>query len=173
MPLTLAVLIFIAIMWIPVALFFLGKGEAKGTGAATGVVGILVVICALVQSTPLFNQDVFGAGLLFAHGILYLVVAYALLAGLEDMRSVGNVSLAVAIISAIYCIVYAVGTPLVPAAAYLALMCAGYTALTVMVWLNSYGKFSASSLAWSLIAWAFIGLWIPSFTVLTTGKFPF
>lgn len=173
MPLTLAVLIFIAIMWIPVALFFLGKGEAKGTGAATGVVGILVVICALVEATPLFKQDVFGAGLLFAHGILYIVVAYALLSGLEDMRSVGNVSLTVAVISAIYCIVYALGTPLVPVASYLALMCAGYTALTVMVWLNSYGKFSAGSLAWSLIIWAFIGLWIPSFAVLTTGKFPF
>jgi len=173
MPLTLAVLIFISIMWVPVALLFLGKGEPKGTGAVTGVVGVLVVICALVQATPSFNQDVFGAGLLFAHGILYISVAHALVAGLEDMRSVGNVSLTVAIISAIYCFVYSVGTPLVPMAPYLALMCAGYTALTVMVWLNSYGKFAASSLAWSLIVWAIVGLWIPSFTVLTTGNFPF
>ncbi|MFX4261088.1 transporter [Pelotomaculum propionicicum] len=173
MPLTLAVLIFISIMWVPVALLFLGKGEAKGTGAVTGVVGVLVVICALVQATPLFKQDVFGAGLLFAHGILYISVSHALLTGLEDMRSVGNVSLTVAVISAIYCLVYLVGTPLVPAALYLALMCAGYTALTVMVWLNAYGKFAASSLAYSLLVWAFLGLWIPSFTVLTTGNFPF
>lgn len=173
MPLTLAILIFIAVMWIPVALLFLGKGEAKGTGFATGVVGILVVLGALVEATPLFQQDVFGSGLLFAHGILYIVVAYALLTGLTDMRSVGNVSLTVAIISFIYTAVYTVGTTLVPASSYLALMCAGYTVLTVEVWLNAYGKFSANLLAWSLIIWAFIGLWIPAFSVLTTGKFPF
>ncbi|MEW5954173.1 MAG: transporter [Bacillota bacterium] len=173
MPLTLAILIFIAVMWIPVALLFLGKGEAKGTGFATGVVGILVVIGALVQATPAFGQDVFGSGLLFAHGILYIVVSYALLTGLSDMRSVGNVSLTVAIISLIYFLVYVYGTSLVPANAYLALMCAGYTVLTVEVWLNAYGKFSGNLLAWSLIIWAFVGLWIPAFSVLTTGQFPF
>lgn len=173
MPLTLAILIFIAIMWIPVALLFLGKGEAKGTGFATGVVGILVVLGALLEATPFFKQDVFGAGLLFAHGILYIVVSYALLTGLEDMRSVGNVSLSVAIISLVYFLVYAMGTPLVPANSYLALMCAGYTVLTAEVWLNAYGKFSGTLLAWSLIIWAFVGLWIPAFMVLTTGQFPF
>jgi len=160
-------------MWIPVALLFLGKGEAKGTGFVTGVVGVLVVVGALVEATPAFKQDVFGAGLLFAHGILYIVVSYALLNGLEDMRSVGNVSLTVAIISLVYFLVYALGTPLVPVSPYLALMCAGYTVLTVEVWLNAYGKFPAGALAWSLIVWAFVGLWIPAFSVLTTGKFPF
>lgn len=173
MPLTLAVLIFIAIMWLPVALLFLGRGEAKGTGVATGIVGVLVVLSALVQATPMFKQDVFGAGLLFAHGILYIVVSYALLSGLSDMRSVGNVSLTVALISFVYFYVYAFGTPLVPANPYLALMCAGYTVLTIEVWLNSYGKLSANALAWSLIVWVFVGLWAPAFSVLTTGKFPF
>ena len=38
---TLAMLVLIAVMWIPVALLFLGHGEAKGTGAATGIVGLL------------------------------------------------------------------------------------------------------------------------------------
>lgn len=173
MPLTLAVLILISIMWIPVALLYLGKGEAKGTGFVTGVVGVLVVTCAIIQATPAFQQDVFGAGLLLAHGILYLVVAYALLSGLTDMRSVGNVSLTVAIISFIYTAIYTIGSPLVPVSPYLALMCAGYTVLTVEVWLNAYGKFSGVKLAWSLIIWAFIGLLIPAFSVLTTGKFPF
>jgi len=173
MPLTLAVLIFIAIMWLPVALLFLGKGEAKGTGLVTGVVGVLVVLSALVQATPMFKQDVFGAGLLFAHGILYIVVSYALLSGLSDMKSVGNVSFTVALISLVYFLVYTFGTPLVPANSYLSLMCAGYTALTVEVWLNAYGKFPANALAWSLIIWVFVGLWIPAFSVLTTGKFPF
>lgn len=168
---TTAVLVFIAVMWLPVALLYLGKGEAKGTGAVTGFVGILVVIGAALQ-TVVF-KDAFTGGLLFAHGILYITVSYALLAGLQDMRSVGNVSLTVALISFIYFIVFAVGTPLVPASTYLALACAGYTALTVEVWLNAYGKFSGTALAWSLIAWVFIGLWVPAFSLMTTGKLPF
>lgn len=173
MPLTLAVLIFISIMWVPVALLFLGKGEAKSTGFATGVVGVLTVTGALIEATPAFGQDVFGAGLLFAHGILYVVVSYALMSGLEDLKSVGNVSLTVAIISFIYFLVYAAGTPLVPQNPYLALMCAGYTVLTLEVWLNAYGKLPAGVLAWSLIVWTLVGLWAPAFSVLTYGKFPF
>ncbi len=168
---TTAVLVFIAVMWLPVALLFLGKGEAKGTGAVTGFVGILVVVGAVLQ-TAVF-KDAFTGGLLFAHGILYITVSYALLAGLEDMRSVGNVSLTVALISFIYFVVFFVGTPLVPASSYLALACAGYTVLTVEVWLNAYGKLSATALAYSLIIWVFVGLWIPAFSLMTTGKLPF
>jgi hypothetical protein len=141
---TTAILVLIAIMWLPVALFFLGRGEAKGTGFATCVVGILTVVGAAIQ-TALF-KDALTGGLLFAHGIFYLTVSYALLTGLEDMRSVGNVSLTVAFISLIYCIIFAFGTPLVPASPYLALACAGYTVLTTEVWLNAYGKFPASAL---------------------------
>jgi len=169
--LTNAVLVLIAVMWLPVALFFLGKGEAKATGAATGMVGVLVVLSAAIQ-TAVF-EDPFTGGLLFAHGLLYMTVSYALLTGLEDLRSVGNVSLTVAIISFIYFIVFAVGTTVVPASPYMALACAGYTVLTVEVWLNAYGKFSAAGLAYSLIAWVFVGLFIPAFSIMTTGKLPF
>ena len=102
---TTAVLVFIAIMWLPVALFFLGKGEPKGTGAVTGIVGILVVAGAALQTVAF--KDAFTGELLFAHGILYITVSYTLLAGLEDMRSMGNVSLTVAIISFIYFIIFA------------------------------------------------------------------
>jgi hypothetical protein len=45
--------------------------------------------------------------------------------------------------------------------------------LTLEVWLNAYGKLSASTLAYSLIAWAFPGLLIPSFMLLSSGKLPF
>lgn len=168
---TTAVLVFIAIMWLPVALFFLGKGEPKGTGAVTGIVGILVVAGAALQTVAF--KDAFTGGLLFAHGILYITVSYTLLAGLEDMRSMGNVSLTVAIISFIYFIIFATGSPLVPASPYLALACAGYTVLTLEVWLNAYGKFSGTALAYSLIIWAFVGLWVPAFSLMTSGKLPF
>ena len=47
---TLALLILISMMWIPVGLLFLGSGEAKGTGFVTGVVGILVVVGATIQA---------------------------------------------------------------------------------------------------------------------------
>jgi len=167
---TLAMLVLIAVMWVPVGLLFLGHGEPKGTGAATGIVGFLVVVAAMIQTA---QGDPFGGALIFAHGTLYLCVAFALLTGLEDMRSVGNVSLTVAIISAIYAYVWLVGTSKVPAAPYLGMCAVGYTVLTLEVWLNSYGKLSAKLLAWSLIIWAVIGLWIPTFSLMTKGALPF
>jgi hypothetical protein len=175
---TLALLIAISAMWIPVGLLFLGKGEAKGTGAICGFVGITVVLGAFLQ-TALF-KDPFTGGLLFAHGLLYCTVSYALLAGLEDLRSVGNISLVAAIVSAIYTILFFTGgapgpdgKPLSPQSTYLSFACAGYTVLTIEVWLNAYGKLSASTLAYSLILWAFPGLFIPAFMLLSAGKLPF
>ncbi len=168
---TTAILIAIAVMWLPVAALFLGYGEPKGTGTVTGIVGIVTVLGAFIQAT-LF-KDAFTSGLLFAHGILYITVAYALLTGLEDMRSVGNVSLTVALISTIYAIIFYIGTSLVPQCNYLALACVGYAGLTYEVWLNAYGKFPAKALAWSLIIWVVVGLWMPAFSLMTTGKLPF
>jgi hypothetical protein len=175
---TLPLLVAISVMWIPVAILFLGKGEAKGTGAVTGFVGTVVVLGAFIQGA-VFN-DPFTAGLLFVHGLLYCTVAYALLAGLQDMRSVGNVSLTVAIVSSIYMVLFFTGGPvladgkqLVAKSDYLAFACAGYVVLTVQVWLNAYGKFPAKGLAFSLIAWALVGLWTPAFWLMAAGRLPF
>ncbi|MEW6349270.1 MAG: AmiS/UreI family transporter [Thermodesulfobacteriota bacterium] len=175
---TLAVLVAISVMWLPVALLFLGKGEAKGTGAATGFVGALVVIGAILQVAVF--KDAFTAGLLFVHGLLYCTVSYALLTGLEDMRSVGNVSLTVAIVSFIYMVLFFTGGPvladgkqLVAKSTYFGVACLGYTVLTLEVWLNAYGKFPASALAYSLIVWVIVGLWVPAFSLMVTGALPF
>ncbi|MEN8806653.1 MAG: hypothetical protein ABF291_04175 [Desulfobacterales bacterium] len=65
------------------------------------------------------------------------------------------------------------GKQLVAPSNYLALGCAGYAALTFMVWLNAFGKFPAKALAWSLIVWVVVGLWIPGFWLMATGKLPF
>jgi hypothetical protein len=175
---TTALLVVIAVMWLPVALLNLGKGEPKGTGAATGFVGAVVVIGALIQAAVF--KDPFTAGLLFAHGILYLCVAYALLAGLQDFRSVGNVSLTVALVSAIYMILFYTGGPvladgaqLVGKSNYLALACLGYAVLTFEVWLAFHGKLGGRVVAWSLILWVPIGLWIPAFWLMAAGTLPF
>ena len=175
---TTALLVIIAVMWLPVALLNLGKGEAKGTGAACGFVGLIVVLGAIIQAAVF--KDAFVAALLFAHGILYCCVSYALLTGLEDLRSVGNVSLTVALISAIYMILFYTGGPtladgsqLVGKSMYLAMACLGYAKLTFEVWLAFYGKLSGGVVAWSLVIWVPVGLWVPAFWLMTAGTLPF
>lgn len=175
---TLPVLIAISIMWIPLALFLIGKGEAKTTGAICGLVGAVVVIGALLQAAVF--KDGFVAGLLFVHGLLYLSTCYALVTGVEDLRSVGNVSLTTAIVSAIYMILFFTGGPvleggkqLVAKSNYFALACLGYAALTVEVWLFTCGKISGKLVAWSLIVWVPVGLYIPAFWLLVAGTLPF
>jgi hypothetical protein len=175
---TTALLVLIALMWLPVALLNLGKGEAKGTGAVTGIVGAVVVLGAIIQAAVF--KDAFTAGLLFSHGILYCCVAYALLTGLEDLRSVGNVSLTVALVSTIYMLLFFTGGPvmadgsqLVGKSMYLAMACLGYAILTFEVWLAFHGKLGGGVVAWSLIIWVPVGLWIPAFWLMAAGTLPF
>lgn len=175
---TVAILIAISAMWTSVGIFFFGKGEAKSTGAICGFVGATTVVGAFVQAAVF--KDPFVAGLLFVHGLFYSAVAYALLAGLEDLRSVGNVSLNTAVVSVIYMVIFYTGGPvleggkqLVVKSNYLALACAGYAALTFMVWLNAYGKFPTTVLAWSLLVWVVLGLWVPAFYLMVGGTLPF
>ena len=168
----------ISCMWLPVALLFLEKGEAKGTGFITGVVGALVLICSIIHAA-VFKETVLPT-LLFMHGTFYCAVAWALYTGQEDLRSVGNVSLATAIVSTIFTIIFMTGGPvmadgkqLVAPSAFMVLACAGYAALTFMVWLNAFGKFSSKVLAYSLIVWVVVGLWVPGFWLMVAGKLPF
>jgi hypothetical protein len=171
-----AVLLTISLMWFPVAFLFLGMGEPKGTGAVTAMVGVLTLIAAIIQAA-VFKDPLIGA-LLFVYGVFYNSVAYALLTGQEDLRSTGNVSLTVAIISIIYTILAYTGGPvvegktLIAQSNFLALACAGYTVLYIMVWLNAYGKLPAKILAYSLIVWTVVGLWIPGFWLLALGRLP-
>jgi hypothetical protein len=165
-------------MWIPVALLFLGQGEAKSTGFATGLTGVLTLVGAVIEAA-VFKGGVV-AGLLFVHGMFYCTVSYALLTGLEDLRSVGNVALTTALVSVVYMVLFFTGGPvleggkqLVAKSDYLAMACAGYAALTFMVWLNAYGKFPTKVLAYCLIVWVVAGLWIPGFWLMAAGKLPF
>jgi putative amide transporter protein len=165
--LTAPTLILIMSMWLPVALMYLGHGDPKGTGAVTGFVGACVILSA-------FLHGIFGAGavsgLLFAHGLLYCTVAYALLAGLEDLKSVGNVSLVAMIISVIFIFLFRGPEGQFT---YLSLCSAGYTVLTAEVFLVCYGMLSAKLLGYSLIIWTFVGLMIPAFAMLKFWPMPF
>lgn len=170
MTLLAPILMAISLMWIPVGLLLLGKGEARGTGALTLMVGTLVIVASIFMATT--EGGFFGAALLFTYGLFYNTVGYALYAGLTDMRSVGNASFTVGLITIVYIIICLAG-PEALRSDYLALGCAGYLVLYIMVWLNAYGKFSAKTLGWSLIIWTFVGLWWPAFSLLTTGALPF
>jgi putative amide transporter protein len=180
---TLALLILISMMWIPVGLFFLGFGEAKGTGFVTAVVGIIVVVGATIQCLvggPNFTGDAWGSAPLFVFGILYLQVAHALLAGLTDLRSLGNGALVVAIVCAIYAFVFATGGGLKPDGTfiigkvpYLCFMYTTFTVLCLSVVGQAYGKIGAKLPAWLLIILSFTCLLAPAIGLLAYGKLPF
>lgn len=173
-----AILVAISAMWTAVGILFLGKGEAKGTGAICAFVGAVTVIGSFVQAAVF--KDPWVAGLLFVHGLFYSCVGYALLAGLEDLRSVGNVSLNTAIVSIIYMIIFFTGGPvleggkqLVVKSNYLAFACAGYAYLTLIVWLNCYGAFPTKILGLSLLVGVVLWLWVPAFYLMVGGALPF
>ena len=172
-----ATLMAISLMWFPVGLVLLGKGDAKGTGALVCMVGALVLVSAVIQ-VAVFKDPWIGA-LLFAYGLFYSIVGYTLFAGLEA-TAMANASFTLIPISIVYVILALTGGPvledgrqLIGRSNFLALACAGYTVLYIMVWLNGYGKFPAKTLGVSLIIWTIVGLWIPSFWLMAAGKLPF
>lgn len=175
---TTAILIAISAMWTPVGIFLLGKGEAKSTGAICAFVGATTVVGAFVQAAVF--ADPFVAGLLFVHGLFYSTLAYCLLNGIDDLRSVGNISLNTAIVSTIYMFIFFSGGPvleggkqLVVKSNYLAFACAIYAYLTYIVFLNAYGMFSSKVLAVSLWVGVVLSLWVPAFYLMTGGALPF
>ena len=132
-----ATLMAISMMWFPIGLLLLGKGEPKGTGALTLMVGTLVLVSAVIQAAVF--KDRWIAALLFAYGLFYCIVGYTLYAGLENMQAAGNASFTLIPISIIYMILSLTGGPvleggkqLVGKSSFLALACAGYTVLYIM-----------------------------------------
>jgi putative amide transporter protein len=173
-----ATLMAISLMWVPVGLLLLGKGEPKGTGALVCMVGTLVLISAIIQASVF--KDPWIAALLFAYGLFYSIVGYSLYTEMEDMRSAANASLTLIPISIVYTILAFSGGPvlesgkqLIGKSNFLALACAGYTVLYIMVWMNGYGKLSGKTLGASLLVWTVVGLWVPAFWLLAAGKLPF
>ena len=180
---TLALLVLISMMWIPVGMMFLGAGEAKGTGFVTAVVGVIVLVGATIQCLvggPGFTGDALGAAPLYVFGILYLQVAHALLAELTDLRTLGNGALVVAIVCAIYTVLYVTGggvkpdgTTIVAKVPYLAFMFGSFTVLCLSVVAQAYGKIGAKLPAWLLIILSFTSLLAPAFGLMGYGKLPF
>jgi hypothetical protein len=167
----------ISLMWFPVGLLLLGKGDAKATGALVCMVGALVLASAVIQAAVF--KDPWIAALLFAYGLFYSIVGFTLYAGLET-TAMANASLTLVPITIVYLILALTGGPvmeggkqLIARSNFLALACAGYTVLYIMVWLNGYGKFPAKTLGVSLIIWTIVGLWVPAFWLLAAGKLPF
>lgn len=175
---TLALLLLITMMWVPVGLLFLGHGEAKSTGFVTAVVGTLVVVGAIIQAAVF--KDPFTAGLLFVFGVLYLQTAHALWVGLEDMRTVGNGALVVAIVCAMYAYLFftgggikADGTTMIGISNYLGFMNVTFVVICLTVVGVTYGKLSAKLAAWMFLVLSFTCLFVPAIGLMGYGKLPF
>ncbi len=175
---TLALLLLICMMWVPVGLLFLGSGEAKSTGFVTAVVGVVVIIGAILQAAVF--TDPFTAGLLFVFGVLYLQTAHALLTGLEDMRSVGNGALVVAVVCAVYAYLFFTGGGVKPdgktiigVTPYLGFMNVTFTVICLTVVGVTYGKVKAQVAAWMFLVLSFTCLFVPAIGLLGYGKLPF
>ena len=173
----IALLIIITCMWIPLGLFYLGSGDAKTCGAVSGFVGLFVFAGTIIM---FINGDAMNGMLFGSFGVLYLGVAYCILAGIEDLRSLGNVSLVVALVCAIACWLFLTGGGVKPDGAamvgkslYLAFMTGCFTVLTVVVWAVTYGKVTAKLAGILLIGMAIIDLVVPAIDLLGFGKLPF
>jgi hypothetical protein len=139
-------------------------------------VGIVTVMGGFYQAA-MPPGNLWDGSILMVFGLFYCLVAHALIWGVENMKSVGNTSLMVAIICAIYCIAnlngYPQGLCKVGATPYLAFMFATFVILTVAVWANCYGKISGKVVGGMLILFTFTGLIIPAFSLFLLGKLPF
>ena len=175
---TLALLLLICMMWVPVGLFFLGYGEAKSTGFVTAVVGVLVVIGAILQAAVF--ADPFTAGLLFVFGVLYLQTAHALWTGLADMRTVGNGALVVGIVCAVYAYLFATGggvkpdgSKIIAVTPYLSFMNITFVVICFTVVGVTYGKIAAKVAAYMFLVLSFTCLLVPAVGLMGFGKLPF
>ena len=175
---TLALLVLISIMWIPVGMFFLGYGEVKTTGFVSVIVGSLVVIGAILQAAVF--TDPFTAGLLFVFGVLYLQTGHALMTGVTDLRTVGNGALLVGIVCAVYAYFFYTGGGVKPdgktfigVAPYLAFMNITFVVICFTVTGVTYGKINAKIAAWMFIVLSFTCLLVPAFDLMAFGKLPF
>jgi putative amide transporter protein len=177
---TLVLLVVISMLWFPIGLFYLGKGEPKTCGAIAAFVGIITVVGGIMHATPLFGKDAFTATLLIPFGIVYLTIAYVLLAGVEDLRSLGDLCLMMGIILAIAAWFFftgggvkADGTPYIGKSLYLGCMMISFVILTVVAWAVTHGKMPATVLGGVLIVLTFIGLILPAYDLLGYGRLPF
>ncbi len=175
---TLALLLLICMMWVPVGLLFLGSGEAKSTGFVSAVVGAVVIVGAVLQ-TAIF-KDPFTGGLLFVFGVLYLQTAHALLTGLEDMRTVGNGALVVAVVCAVYAYLYLSGGGVKPdgktfidVVPYLGFMNITFVVICLTVTGVTYGKVQAKVAAYMFLVLSFTCLLVPAIGLMGYGKLPF
>lgn len=173
---TLVILVAISMMWFPVGLFFLGSGDAKTCGMMTFCVGIVTVLGGFVQAL-LPTPNLWDASILIPFGLLYLVIGHALLWGVENMKSVGNASLMLSALCAIYSLANLRGFPeglgKVAPSPYLAFMFATFTVLTALVWANCHDKLSGKVVGGLLIILNITGLIVPVFSLYLFGALPF
>ena len=168
---TTSILVAVGVMFIPVAMLNFGKGEAKTTGGIVFVGGIITLVGAFF--TAVVYKDNLGAALFFSCAILYLVIAQALLMGVEDWRSVGQCSFVVALLYGINAILFFVGTETIAQNYFVAFMDAAFCWLTIQVGFMGYGKCSGKAVGITVLWVTAFCLFLPAFYLLAFGRLPF
>jgi putative amide transporter protein len=177
---TLVLLATIAMLWFPIGLFYLGQGDARTCGAIAGFVGVTTIVGGLIHATPAFGSDAFTATLLIPFGVVYCTISYCILAGVEDLRSLGNLCIMMTVILGIAAYFFFTGagvkpdgTTFIGVSKFFGCAMTAFCVLTLTVWGVTYGKVSAKALGWLLIILSLVGLILPTYSLLGYGKLPF
>lgn len=143
----------------------------------TAVVGVLTAVGGYYQGA---QGDLLTSGALLAFSVLYLAVAYALFAGVQDMRTIGNSALTVALVCGISAFlllnggaVKADGVKTIAVNYYFRFTFITFTILLLVIFAFAYGKASLKLVGALLVFLGVADLIVPAYSLIGYNTLPF
>lgn len=162
------VLLLASFIFIADAAFLFGKADAKGSGAANAVIGVLMAIMGLHIGFTSNNQafPMILSSLSVTFAIFYLILAWCLLAG-YDLKALGWYSLAAGLWVALAAVFF-FGVDRI-----FGVFAIAWSLLFLSAWVNlSFGSSAAGNATrWLLAILAPVTLMLPAY-LLITGHWP-